>query len=44
MGTNGGAPTYGKLIDLIEEVAAIDGADQNGGMFIINPQTRSVPA
>ena len=39
MGTNGGAPTYGKLIDLIKEVA-IDGADQNG-VFIINPQTEA---
>ena len=41
MGTNGGAPTYGKLIDLIKEVA-IDGADQNG-VFIINPRL-NVPA
>lgn len=39
MGTNGGAPSYGNLIDLIKEVA-IDGADENG-IFIINPQTEA---
>jgi len=39
LGTNGSAPTYAKLIDLIKEVA-VDNADENA-VFLINPQTEA---
>ena len=39
MATNGAAPTYAKLVDLIKEVA-VDNADENA-IFLMNPQTEA---
>ena len=40
LGTNGAAPSYGKLIDLIAAVAQ-DDADESSNVFIMNPVTEA---
>jgi len=40
LGTNGAAPSYSKLIDLIAEVAN-DDADEQSNVFIMNPATEA---